>query len=269
MKISICNELYFDRTFEAACAHARALGYEGIEIAPFTLGEHLSDVSARRRRELRHAAAEQGLEIVGLHWLLAKTEGMHITASNPVVRDRTLAYLRELVSLCAELGGRVMVWGSPQQRTFESDSSIGEAFSRAREMIQQLVPTLEAHKVDLAIEPLGPEETNFLTTARAAVELAESIASPRVGLTLDVKAMSTESKSIPEIIHSSKQWLKHFHANDPNRRGPGMGNVKFASIATALHQIGYTGWISVEVFDYSPGVEVLASESICTLKQFF
>lgn len=272
MKFCICNELFFDRSFEAACAHAKSLGYQGIEIAPFTLGDNGSDWSTlktAKRRELHRIASDHGLQIVGLHWLLAKTEGLHLTTSDKLVRDRTFNYLRDLVGLCADLGGTVMVLGSPLQRNLESGTSFAEASSRACELIQQLSPELKDSSITLAIEPLGPEETNFLTTARSAAKFVERIGSEWVGVTLDVKAMSTESDPIPEIIEAHQKWLRHFHANDPNRRGPGMGQVDFAPIGDALRRIGYSGWVSVEVFDYSPGVEVLAAESMATLKKHF
>ncbi len=86
--------------------------------------------------------------------------------------------------------------------------------------------------------------------------------SPHVRLHLDVKAMASESKPIAEIIHTHRDILAHFHANDPNRQGPGFGEVNFNPIFAALADINYRGWISVEVFDYSPGIERLARESM-------
>jgi sugar phosphate isomerase/epimerase len=75
MKFAICNETFNDRTVEAGFQLARDCGYTGIEIAPFTLATYATDISAARRQEVRRQAADAGLEVVGLHWLLAKTEG--------------------------------------------------------------------------------------------------------------------------------------------------------------------------------------------------
>ena len=211
-------------------------------------------------------ANRAGLEIVGLHWLLAKTSGFHLTHPDESVRKHTQRYFEGLIELAADLGGKVMVLGSPQQRNLGPETSYQAGFGRAVEIVQALVPKLESLDVKLAIEPLGPEEGNFLMTAEAAVELINAVGSPQVGLILDIKAMATETKPMADIIRDCRDWLIHFHANDPYRQGPGMGEVDLGPIADAPREIQYPGWISVEVFDYSHGVEALADHSIRNLK---
>lgn len=262
MKFAICNELYGDWPFEKAFAHAAGLGYTGVEIAPFTIAPDVRDISTAKRDEISQLAQDNGLEIVGLHWLLAKTTGFHLTHTDASVRQKTAQYLVELAKLCHDLGGKVMVFGSPPQRNLANGVTQQEGFDRAVEVFRTAAPALEDLGVVLALEPLGPEEGNFMLTADSAIEIAQAIDSSNVRLHLDVKAMSTEDKSIPDIIRDSRDWLVHFHANDPNRRGPGMGDVPFDPIFSALNEVQYDGWISVEVFDYSPGVDSLAGDSI-------
>jgi len=150
-----------------------------------------------------------------------------------------------------------MVLGSPQQRNLPVGMSYQEGFDNAVQALTQLVPVLEETGITLAVEPLGPEEGNFLLTANQGIELAQAVGSEWVQLHLDVKAMSTEGTAIPEIILQNRDWLAHFHANDPNRQGPGMGEVDFLPIFAALREAQYEGWVSVEVFDYEPGIERL------------
>lgn len=266
MRIAICNETYGDWPWHDVCRHASSVGYEGLEIAPFTLGESPTQISAAERKRIRDTAAEHGLDIVGLHWLLAGTNGLHLTSPDPDVRAKTGQYLSQLAHLCADLGGNVMVFGSPQQRNRLPGISTEQANQFARETISIAIPTLASRGVTLALEPLGPEEGDFLNTAEQAIRLCQQIDSPQVQLHLDVKAMATEAKPIPQIIHDSRDWLVHFHANDPNRQGPGMGDVDFGPIVRALRESGYDRWLSVEVFDLSPGVETLTRESIRCLR---
>ncbi len=257
MKYAICNEVYGELPFEQAFAHARECGYQGIEIAPFTIEKNVYDISAEQRKRVRDLAEQNQLPIIGLHWLLAHTDNLHLTQSDSITRQRTVDYLGELARLCRDLGGHVMVLGSPQQRNLPEDMSYQEGFDNAVQALTQLVPVLEETGITLAVEPLGPEEGNFLLTANQGIELAQAVGSEWVQLHLDVKAMSTEATSIPEIILQNRDWLAHFHANDPNRQGPGMGEVDFLPIFAALREAQYEGWVSVEVFDYEPGIERL------------
>ena len=267
MKFAICNETFQDWPFEKAFAFAAECGYTGLEMAPFTISNHVTDISAEKRAEVRRQAEAAGLEIVGLHWLLAKTEGLYLTTPDADVRAKTTEYLGHLARFCADLGGKVMVFGSPQQRDLLPGVTHDEAMEHAAAVISAAVPVLEETQVTLALEPLAPQETDFMRHASDAVRLAEMIGSPQVRLHLDCKAMSSESIPIPELIRQHHAMLAHFHANDPNRQGPGFGEVDFVPILEALGQIDYRGWVSVEVFDYTPGIERLARESIEYLQQ--
>lgn len=267
MKFAICNETFQNWPHEKAFRFARECGYQGIELAPFTLAKHAREFSTAARKDMRDLAARENLELVGLHWLLAQTEGYHLTTPDESVRRRTAEYLCELVRLCADLGGKVMVLGSPKQRNLLAGISHDAGLAYAADCLRGVLPTLAAHEITIAVEPLGPEEGDFLLTAESAATLCRMVRSPWVKLHLDVKAMSSEATPIPEIIAAQAGRIAHFHANDPNRRGPGMGQVDFAPIFAALRKANYGGWVSVEVFDYSPGVEFLARESLAYMRR--
>jgi sugar phosphate isomerase/epimerase len=267
MKFAICNETFCDWPLERAVKYAKDAGYTGWEVAPFMLTDDIYSYTASQRAAYRAAVQQAGLEIIGLHWLLAKTEGLHLTTADRAVRAKTTDYLCELARLCSDLGGDVMVLGSPQQRNLSAGQAMDEAMANAAEVIQGAVPTLVQRNVKIALEPLGPQEGNFLNTAAEARQLEAMIGSPNVQLHLDVKAMSTEATPIPQLIRDNADALLHFHANDPNKRGPGMGDVDFLPIFQALRDVGYDGWVSVEVFDYEPGVERLVSESMANMQQ--
>ncbi len=262
MRFAICNETFQEWPFDRAFEFARECGYTGIEIAPFTIHKDAFQISADKRREVRQQAEQAGLEVIGLHWLLAFTEGYYLTSPDAATRQRTSQYLCELARLCRDLGGELLVLGSPQQRNLLPGVSHDQGLEYAAEVIKGAVEELEQCNVKLLVEPLSPQEGDFLLTAEAGIELVERVNSANCRLHLDVKAMSSESKPIPEIIRSAAGYFEHFHANDANRRGPGMGDTDFVPILAALNDVDYEGWISVEVFDYEPGVEALARESI-------
>jgi sugar phosphate isomerase/epimerase len=160
-----------------------------------------------------------------------------------------------------------MILGSPSQRNFVAPMTHDQAVENALDVLRQIVPDLLTANVRLAIEPLGPQEGNFLNHASDARSMIEAIGSPAVGVHLDVKAMSTEGIAIEKVIRDQADLMMHFHANDPNKLGPGMGDVDQAPIFQALHDVRYSGWVSVEVFDYSPGVDAILRTSMQTMQR--
>lgn len=266
MKFAICQEMFENWDWERQCRFIAEVGYQGIEAAPFTLAERITDLSAERRKTLRKQAADHGLQIIGLHWLLAKTTGLHLTSADPAVRRATAAYLVELGRACADLGGDILVFGSPAQRNLDPGTSREEGLVRAAEVFAACLPALAERGVKLCLEPLTPKETNFINTCGEAMELIDRVRHPNLLLHQDVKAMLSEREPIPELIARHKGRVGHFHANDSNLLGPGMGPTDFIPIFRALVESRYEGWVSVEVFDYSPGGERIARESLATMR---
>jgi len=257
-----CNETFVDWPQDKIAKFVADCGYKAIEIAPFTISQFVTDVPKKRREKIRRAYEDANLQVAGLHWILSKTEGFHLTSPDKKIRKATAQYLCDLAEFCSDLGGDIMIFGSPKQRDLLDGITREQGMAWATEVLKETMPTMDKYGVTIAMEPLGPNTTNFLLYAADTVELAERVDSPYCKMMLDCKAMIQEKKSIPELIHENKDWMAHFHANDANLRGPGMGDLDFVPIFQALHDIDYKRWISVEVFDYEPGAEALAKESI-------
>ncbi len=263
MKYALCQELFGDLDWAEQCRVMAALGYDGVEIAPFSFAARVTDLSAERRRAIRATAEDAGLAVVGLHWLLAKTEGFHLTTEDAAVRRATGEYLAELADCCADLGGSVLVLGSPAQRNLRPGVSREQAQANAAEVLAAAMPACAARNVTIAFEPLTPKETDFVNTCAEACALIDRVGHPNLRLHQDVKAMlGGESDDLPTLIARYADRVAHFHANDSNLLGPGMGETDFAPIFEALLRSGYDGFVSVEVFDYSPGSEAIAATSI-------
>ncbi len=267
MRYAICNETFEGWDHARVCRRVAELGYRGLEIAPFTLARSIEEVSAERRRELRRQAEEHGLTILGLHWLLAKTEGFQLTASDESVRRKTADYLAALARCCADLGGEVLVFGSPAQRRIPPETTRARAVDYAVDTFRRAQSAFADNGVKLCLEPLAPAEADFINTCDEAVEILDRLAHPNFLLHLDVKAMCSEPTPIPELIHRHAVRIGHFHANDANRRGPGFGDIDFVPIFQALRDSGYAGWVSVEVFDYAPDPETIARESLRYMRE--
>lgn len=265
MKIALCNEVLRDLPFPAQCQRAAALGYGGLELAPFTLGEEPHRLSADRRAHLRRAASDAGIAITGLHWLLLTPPGLSITTADPGVRETTLEVLKRLVDLCADLGGQVLVHGSPGQRQVKTDEDPLEAWKRARDLWASVAGQAARAGVLYCIEPLAAHDTNFINTIGAAVDMMEAVDSPSLRTMLDIRAAShAESASLPELVD---RWLPsgaiaHVHLNDPSGLAPGQGGLSFVPVLQALLRNRYDGLVSVEPFEYRPDGSTAAARAI-------
>ena len=155
-----------------------------------------------------------------------------------------------------------MVHGSPAQRRIPAGATRAQATDYAVDTFQRALPGIADAGIKLCLEPLSPPEADFINTCAEANDILRRINHPLFQLHLDVKAMHTDDAPIPELIRRHGATAGHFHANDVNRRGPGFGDTDFVSIFRALKESGYNGWVSVEVFDYSPDGETIARESI-------
>lgn len=265
MKISICNELFKGWDIERVFDYAARLGYDGVELAPFTLGETVSDISIAYRRRIRAAADRVGIKIVGLHWLLVKPEGLYINHPDDSVRKKTQNYLRELIDLCGDLGGSVLVHGSPQQRNIKEGWDPGEAWKSARETFQVCAEAAQSRNVYYCLEALTAADTNFINTIDQALKMVDEIDHPNFQTMLDCRSIHASAKSqLPRVLKETLETgkLKHVHVNDPNGRGPGFGDLQFSQLLKILHKADYEGFVSVEVFDFEPDPQTIAGRSV-------
>jgi sugar phosphate isomerase/epimerase len=267
MKFAICNETYQGWDWERACRYTAECGYAGIEIAPFTLAEDVRSIPAEERRRIRSVAEQAGLEVVGLHWLLVSPKGLSMTSPDAAVRRATSEYVSALVDFCHDVGGRIMVFGSPGQRRIAEGDSREVAEQRFIEAVRPALDRAAERGIIICLEPLPAPEANYLLTLREVVDLKERLDHPAARTIFDVKSASSEGRPLAELIREFAPYVAHVHANDANRRGPGFGETDFRPVLATLQEVGYDGWVSVEVFDYSPDPETIATESLRYLKE--
>ena len=246
--------------------YAAEVGYDGVEISPFTLADSVDDIPERRRHEIRAAALSAGVEIVGLHWLLIRPEGLYTNHADDAIRNRTRDYFKSLIRFCGDIGGEVMIIGSPKQRNVQEGWDFDETWERTKAVFEDCLPLAEEQGVYLCIEPLSPELTNFITTAEEARRMVAEIGHPNFRTMVDVCSGSTDPVPVAQQVRDSGEHLYHVHVNDANKRGPGFGETDFASVLAALRETGYQRYVSVEVFDFAPDPRTIAAGSLKYLK---
>ena len=269
MKFGICSEIFqgWD-DIDRVMSFVRETGYHGIEIAPFTLAKYVTDISPVERARIASSAAAHGVEVIGLHWVLVGPDGMHVTHPDRGVRQRTSEYLIELARCCRDLGGGIMVFGSPKQRSIVPPLTYAEALQNAVETFASVMSACGDSGVTICMEPLSTQETDFCTSAAQTLELVRAVDSPWFQMMLDTKAMTSETADRPSLIREYAPYVRHYHANDANLNGPGWGDVDFGPIFQALREVGYRHYVSVEVFNFEPGPEAIARRSLDYMRGF-
>ena len=260
---SICNEAFEKWPFADACKAIRKAGYTGIEIAPFTLAEKPRDVTAMQRAEYRDVIASEGLTFVGLHWLMVSPKGLHVTGPDAELRRQSWEHIRDLIDLCADLGpDGVMVFGSPKQRATTGGLTREQATRNYIDGLAGVAPHAAERCVTVLVEALPLGQCDVIQTLEEAVGIAREIASPAVETMFDVHNAIDEVEPHAVLVDRYFDRIRHVHVNELDGRHCGTGDYDFKPVFETLRRRGYTGWISLEAFDFMPGAEVLANQSL-------
>jgi D-psicose/D-tagatose/L-ribulose 3-epimerase len=272
-RFAICNEIYQDVPLAEICQSVHGLGYGGIELAPHTLAEDATKLNGEERALIRRQIADAGLTLVGLHWLLVSPSGLHITSADSSVRQRSWDHVHRAIDLCAELAQLnhekspvpVMVFGSPKQRSTRDGMTPQEGVDIFVQELAAAAPQAKACGVTLLVEAIPSAETNIVNRLAEAVDVVRRVANPAVETMFDVHNAVDETARHGELVRQYFAHIRHIHVNEVNGQEPGMGGYDFASLLTTLTDLEYTGWVSVEAFDFSRPPEDIARRAIRAL----
>jgi len=244
-RYAICNELFEKRDFAEVCRSIKAAGFEGIEIAPFTLGESVEDISTARRREMRRIIQSEGLTFVGLHWLLITPKWLHVTTADQQIREKSWGYLSKLVDFCADLGENgVMIFGSPKQRCSKGNTK-NEAAKIFRDGLASLAPHAGKRGVTILIESLPRRDTDVVNTLSDAVCMVDDIRHPAIQTMFDFHNTADEKEPLDILVRKNFSCIQHVHINEMDGRYPGTGNFDFLPVLKVLTELKYKRWISL------------------------
>jgi sugar phosphate isomerase/epimerase len=265
---STCNEAFEKWSFADACKAIRKIGYTGIEIAPFTLAERPTDVTATQRREYRDIMQSEGLTFVGLHWLMVSPKGLHVTTPDTALRERSWQHIRDLIDLSADLGpDGVLVFGSPKQRSTTGGLTREEATRNYVDGLRSVAPYAAERGVTILAEALPIDQSDVVQSLEEAVRIVREIDSPGVRTMFDVHNAINETEPHAELVDRWFDYIRHVHVNELDGKHCGAGNYDFKLVFQTLARRGYRGWISLEAFDFSYGEERLVTESLRHLER--
>jgi len=268
LRFAVCNEIFAGWDLAKTAAAVRRAGYQGLELAPFTLGQDPASLPASSRQEARRILAQEGLEFAGLHWLLASPPGLHMTAPDAELRRNSWDYLRRLIDLCADLGGGVLVFGSPRQRSATGGLSPQEATAHLVDGLAETAPYAAERGCCLLIEALSPDQTDVVTSLEEAAAIVRRIHHPGLATMFDTHNAVAEKEPHAALVEKYFDLIRHVHLNEMDGAAPGTGGYDFRPVLETLRRLGYRGWVSLEIFGKSEDPEGLTARSLRYLRQF-
>ena len=260
MKFAVCNELFGDMSFKKSCALTAEFGFGGMELAPYTFSANPQELGPAERKEIKTILVDHGLEFVGLHWLLMAPQGLHLTTPDNRVRRKSWDFMKYLVEFCADMGGGVMVLGSPNQRKAEG-IAVEDALKYLKQGFVQLAPVAAGANTRILIESLSIRKTNVVTSMQEAADIIHEIDHPGISGIFDFHNCINEALSWPELIEHHKDIIQHVHFNEIDGGYPGSGNSDFVPAFKALERIHFQGWVSLEVFNQTEPPETILRET--------
>jgi len=268
-KYAMCNESMAELSWEEQCRLVKNAGYKGIEVAAFTfVKESVEEIIPDRREQMVSVMKEAGLECAGLHWLLAPPPaGMHFTTPDVAVRQKTIAYLDKLIDFCGDLGGPCMIFGSPNQRN-TMGIPIEEAKKYFAEGLACVADHAQKRDVKILIEHLPKYATDVINTLEEALELAKQINHPAIQIVFDFHNAIDETEPFDALLQKYYENIEHIHIQEMDGRhlGTGTGINDYVQAFQTLKDLKHDKWISLEVFDFTPGGKKIAEESMSVLK---
>jgi len=269
-KYAMCNESMAELSWAEQCRIVKSAGYQGIEVAPFTfVKESVEEISPDRREQMVSVMKNAGLECAGIHWLLAPPpKGLHFTIPDIDVRRKTIDYLDKLIDFCGDLRGSCMVFGSPDQRN-TMGIPIEEAKKYFAEGLASVADHAQKRDVKILIEPLGRSVTDVVNTLAEALELAKQVNHPAIQIVFDFHNTEDETEPFDVLLRKYYENIEHVHIQEIDGRhlGTGTGIHDYTKAFQTLKDFKYDKWISLEVFDFTPGGKKIAEESMSVLKQ--
>jgi sugar phosphate isomerase/epimerase len=232
--------LLFAGDMEHGIKRAAELGYEGVEL-------NIRDPTSLDRDKLIASVRTYNLKVVALGTGQAYIEeGLSLADSNPNIRHRTVARLKDHIQLAHYLDTQVVIGGI--RGKFSLDESVKQVqYEGALNAMQECIQIANELGVILTVEPINRYETNFINTLGEGLSFLQDLGDTQVKLLADTFHMNIEERSLIDSLKVARYKLSHVHLVDSNRLAPGQGHIDFQSIIHTLHEIDYDGYLSAEI----------------------
>ncbi len=239
-----------------------------LEIAPTRLWARPDEISTTEAYRLRDDLTRRGFRIVGAQSLLYGRPDLTMFENTATTR-RTIAYLEEIIRVCAALDAEALVFGSPKNRQI-GNLPRETAWQIAQEVFTSVADSAERHGTVVVLEA-NPSayQADFLTHAAEAAQLVELVNRPGLRLHLDTACMTMANDDIDSTFTHYSSLLHHFHISEPYLAAVNEATADHARFAENLRRCKYDRWVSIEMRAPEPFSLALLESAIRWARQVY
>ena len=238
--LGACTWIYGEAPLDETLGRIAAAGCDGVEL--------LGEPDRWPPEEVRRLLASHGLAPLALTASCKVPETRRDLAHpDPAVRADAVVYLVACLRFASEVGAPLVQMLPSGETRLAPITTREEEWGWSIEGLRAAAREAERLGVRIAIEPLNRYEAYLVTTVEEALAYLDEVASPWVGMTLDVFHAHLEERDLGEAFRAAGRRLWHVHVADTNRRGLGGGHLDVAAMVDALQRIGYAGALVLEV----------------------
>lgn len=271
-RYSLCSEIVREFPWQEQCRIIGEAGFDGVEIAPFTLvKEGVDEITLSDRRQMVQQMKDAGIVCCGLHWLFVPPpQGLHFTTADAAIRQRSIEYLGKLIDFCGDMDGKVMIFGSPLQRGSSPGVSVEDAKNYMSEGLLKVADHAKERKVTILVESLPKvEKTDVVNTLDEAVQMVNRINHPNISSMFDYHNTKDETEPLTKLIEKNIKHIRHVHVQNIDGTLITRDRIpqQLVDVLATLKKLDYDKWVSIEVFDFTPGGKLIAGEGMKTFRK--
>lgn len=250
MKLSFNNWVYSSfpvwvpaYPLEEVIRRLSRIGYDGIEIgaaAPHAFPDYLTPA---RRKEIRLALDDAGLALSSMLPAPGGGPGFNAASANPLERAAAVDQYKKVADLCAEWGGKILLYVAGWQ---VFGTSRRDAWNWSRDSLDEIAAHALGLGVTVAIEPTSAD-SNLVDSCDDVLTMMEEVDRPNVGAMFDTFHTLYRNEVPSDYVYRLNEKLVHVHLADVDRNPPGNGVVDYVSLVEALRDVGFDGYLTMEI----------------------
>jgi protein FrlC len=230
-------------TLEETIKRIAGIGYDGIEIGAAAPHAYPSHLNKDRRKAIKRILDDNGIAVSSM--LPAPGGGPGFNVASPLEEERreAVAQYKQVIELCSDLGGPTVMYIAGWQ--IYGTSRI-QAWEWSRQALTEIAKTAADFEILLVVEPT-PTDSNLVESCDDAIEMMEQVGAKNVGLMFDTQHAYYRNEVPTDYVYRMGKNLRHIHLSEFGRLPPGAGRGNFVGLVSALREIGYEGYLTMEI----------------------